>query len=851
MENDDVINMNLSLLKFIMKSTSDAIYAKDVFGRYMLFNASAEKVTGKLSADVLGKDDRYLFPEKEALAVIEGDRRVMESNGPITYEENVTDDQGKTRTFLSTKGPLFDENNQLIGVFGNARDITDRKNLGNQLRESEEKFRLLYSSSQQGMALHEIITDENGKPIDYVFLDINESYTRLLGVTREMSIGKRITEVMPKVEQYWIDIFGAVAQTGIPQYYENYLETTGRYYSTYSYSPKKNQFAVIVDDITDRKVAENKLIVSEQRFKALFESSGVGIGFYTPQGVVISYNRIAAENMGGKPEDFLGKSMFELFPKEVAEQYFSRIQNTLKSKEPLYFEDMTKLPVGDLWFSSVFTRIFDKDEKIIGIQIVSANITERKQIEFSLRESEERLTNLYNNAPLGYQSLDENGCFIEVNKTWLTILGYSKEEVIGKWFGDFLAPEFVEAFRERFPLFKKLGSIHSEFEMIRKDKTRITIGFEGRIGHKRDGSFEKTYCILQDITESKRNEDNIKYLSYHDHLTGLYNRRFYEEELKRLDTDRNLPLSILMGDVNGLKLVNDSFGHIVGDELLIVAAESIKKACRADDIVARLGGDEFGIILPNTDGEEAKRVIRRIKEYLALEKVSSLDVSVSFGFETKCDMSYETSKLLKDTEDNMYKNKIYESSSSRSETINLIMNALFEKNSREMLHSKRVSEICQAIAEKMHLDKEEIKQIKVTGLMHDIGKIGIDENILNSDQKLSNEEWEQIKKHPEIGSRILSSSNEFFDISVDVLQHHERWDGKGYPNGLKGEEISVKARIIALADTYDAMMSDRAYRKAFTQKQSLDEISRCSGTQFDPKIVQVFLQMIQDELKDV
>ncbi len=851
MNEEDVKDIDLSLLKSIMMSTSDAVYAKDTFGRYLLFNAAAERITGKLSTDILGKDDTFLIPKKEALIVIELDRGVMEGKQPITYEESVTDAQGRLTTFLSTKGPLYDENHQLIGLFGISRDISDWKILGNALRESEEKFRLLYSSTKQGMALHEIIEDENGKPIDYIFLDINDSYTRLLGVTREMSIGKRITEVMPKVEQYWIDIFGKVAQTGVPYYYENYLETTGKYYSTYSYSPKKNQFAVMVDDITERKVIEDKLIESEQRFKALFESSGVGIGFYNPQGIVISYNTIAAKNMGGIPEDFVGKSMFDLFPKENAELYFSRIQKTIQSDVSLDFEDMTRLPVGEMWFSSVFSRIFDRNGKISGVQIISTNITERKQMELSLKESEERLANLYNNAPLGYQSLDENGHFIEVNETWLTILGYTKEEVIGKWFGDFLAPEFVEPFRERFPLFKKLGSIHSEFDMIRKDRTRITIGFEGRIGHKIDGSFEKTYCILQDITEAKKNQDNIKYLSYHDQLTGLYNRRFYEEELKRLDTERNFPLSILMGDVNGLKLVNDSFGHTVGDELLIVVAESIKKACRADDIVARLGGDEFVVILPKTDGAEVNKIIYRIKEYLSLRKVASLEVSVSFGFETKLDMMNETSKVLKDTEDNMYKNKLYESSSSRSETINLIMNALFEKNNREMLHSKRVSEICQIIAEKMNLDKEVIKQIKVTGLMHDIGKIGIDEKILNSDKSLSLAEWEQIKKHPEIGSRILGSSNEFYDISVDVLQHHERWDGKGYPNGLKGDEISIKARIIAIADTYDAMRSDRAYRKAFTKKEAIDEILRCSGTQFDPEIVQVFLKMIQDESTDV
>jgi diguanylate cyclase (GGDEF)-like protein/PAS domain S-box-containing protein/putative nucleotidyltransferase with HDIG domain len=839
-------NINTSLLESIINSTIDAIYAKDIQGNYVMFNVGAEKVTGKSSADILGKNDFELFLKEEALKIMAMDREVIDQKKTISFEERITDTAGKLTVLHNVKSPLVDQHGEIIGVFGIARDITEQKTAEESLKESEEKFRLLYSAMNQGMALHEIVTDENGSVVDYVFLDINESYTKLFGTTKEQVLGKRITEVMPKVESYWIEAFGKVAQSGNPLYYENYLETTGKYYSTYTYSPKKNQFAVIVEDITERRLIEEKLIESEQRFKALFESSGTGIGFYDPDGNVISYNRIAAENMGGKPEDFAGKSMFELFPAKDAEVYFDRIRQSCASETPLYFEDAVHLPIGQQWFSSVFTRIFNLKGEIQGVQIISSNITERKQMENVLRESEQRFINLYEKAPLGYQSLDENGFFIEINKTWLTILGYEKEEVIGKWFGDFLADEFVEAFRTRFPIFKSLGSIHSEFIMKRKDGTQVYIAFDGQIGHKKDGSFDRTYCILKDITEEKAKEDKIYYLSYHDHLTGLYNRRFYEEELKRLDTQRNLPLTLIMGDVNGLKLINDTFGHATGDELLVKVAQALKCSCRKDEIIARLGGDEFVIILPKAETAEANKIVNRIKDYLSNEKVESLDISVSFGFETKRTVDQDTSKLLKDTEDAMYKHKLYESSSMRSETINLIMKALFEKNSREMLHSTRVSNLCQAIAQKMNLDKEIVNRIRITGLMHDIGKIAVDEKILNSSFTLSADEWQEIRKHPEIGFRILSSSNEFFEISKDVLQHHERWDGQGYPNGLCRDEISIQARIIAVADTYDAMMSDRAYRKAFNQDEVINEILRCSGTQFDPEIVSAFIEMLAE-----
>jgi len=351
----------------------------------------------------------------------------------------------------------------------------------------------------------------------------------------------------------------------------------------------------------------------------------------------------------------------------------------------------------------------------------------------------------------------------------------------------------------------------------------------------------------QDITERIEAERNLLYQSYHDYLTGLNNRRFYEEELKRIDNEKNLPLSIVMGDVNGIKLVNDSFGQTVGDQLLIKIAAVLKNGCREGDIVSRIGGNEFVIILPQTDAVETEKVINRIKELAAAETVESLQLSISFGYETKATMDQNIQGIIKIAEDHMYKHKLFDNSSMRSTMIDLIMNTLYEKNNREMLHLKRVSEICEAIAGKLNLDKDDINQIRIAGLMHDIGKIGIDENILNSTEKLNDREWKEIKKHSEIGYRILCSAVEFSGIAGFVLDHHERWDGKGYPKGLKGEEISLPARIIALADSYDAMTAERTYRPILGRKFAGDEIRRCAGTQFDPDIARVFIEKVLSE----
>lgn len=356
------------------------------------------------------------------------------------------------------------------------------------------------------------------------------------------------------------------------------------------------------------------------------------------------------------------------------------------------------------------------------------------------------------------------------------------------------------------------------------------------------------FGTIQDITRIRKTEEEIRYLSYHDYLTGLFNRRFYEEVLIKLDTEENYPLTLVMADVNGLKMINDSFGHAVGDELLQMAANVIKRGCRQNDVIARLGGDEFVIILAKTDAETAALIIKRLEMLAAQEKIYGLKLSIAFGCRTKTRKEESIQQVLKNAEDDMYRHKLYESASMRSKTIELIMNTLYEKSNREMMHSNRVGQICEKIGIRMKLDQDEINQIRTAGLIHDIGKMGIDEKILNKPGALCDEEWSEIKRHPEIGYRILSSVNEFSEMANCILEHHERWDGQGYPKGLKGEEISLQGRIVAVADSFDAMTSDRTYRKGLAQNEAIAEIKRCAGSHFDPLVARMLVEVVHTEM---
>jgi diguanylate cyclase (GGDEF)-like protein len=348
----------------------------------------------------------------------------------------------------------------------------------------------------------------------------------------------------------------------------------------------------------------------------------------------------------------------------------------------------------------------------------------------------------------------------------------------------------------------------------------------------------------QDISERKKYEQSILYLSYRDPLTNLHNRRYFTDELVRLSQDKYYPLTIITADINGLKIMNDAFGHDAGDLLLCTIADELIQVFKDETRIARIGGDEFVILLPRTSFERAKELIDEAKEKIEQKTVQGMAISVSFGISTNNGTdSIQTS--LKQSEDDMYAHKLFEVASHRNETIKTILKTLHEKNPREEKHSERVSTICSHIGMALGMQNEEIQLLKAISNLHDIGKIAIDDAILNKPGKLDDREWEQIKKHPEIGYRILSTTPEYAEIAQDILSHHERFDGKGYPRGLKAKSIPIRARIISIADSYDAMVSERPYRKPLSHQEAIEEIRRNLGSQFDPEIGQIFIDLYE------
>jgi diguanylate cyclase (GGDEF)-like protein len=296
-------------------------------------------------------------------------------------------------------------------------------------------------------------------------------------------------------------------------------------------------------------------------------------------------------------------------------------------------------------------------------------------------------------------------------------------------------------------------------------------------------------------------------------------------------------------DVNGLKLTNDAFGHEVGDELLVHVAGLLKRVCRDDDIVGRMGGDEFIILLPQTNASEASKIKKRIVEKTETEKFDSVIVSLAIGYAVK-DNNEPINDVLKVADNNMYKDKLKHGKVMRSKTIETVIETIQKKYDQEEVHTERVSNYCEAIGAAKGFNNEEIEKIKKAGILHDVGKIIVPPEILNKSGLLSKHEFEIIKRHSETSYQILKSVDEYYDFAEDVLYHHERVDGKGYPEGLKGDEIPLNSRIIAVADAYEAMTSERPYHEPMTKADAIAELRKCSGKQFDQNIVEIFINKV-------
>ncbi|MGE5678195.1 MAG: HD domain-containing phosphohydrolase [Pseudomonadota bacterium] len=725
------------------------------------------------------------------------------------------------------------------------------------LENSNLQFENLFHNMQEGFAIFEIICDEVGRPVDYRLLDANKVFADILGLKLEELRDKTALELgFHSSDKSLIEKYGRVALTGEPIHFDNYLKSIGKHFSINVFCPAIGKFAAVYADITSQVLAKEEMKREKYILERILDDtlSGYwdwdlarGTEYLSPGFArMLGYEYHELQN---SPKVWRSLIFQEDLPK-VLDCFKAHIES--KGKAPFYNEVRYLHKDGSTLWSIFSGHVVEWDEMGNPTQMVGChiNITDIKNLQKSLYEERELIKATLMSIGDGVISAGRDGRVEIVNAVAERLTGWTQLEAYGKPFEEVfnIVNEYSgEKCDNTISIVFETGEAAKFTEntiMIGRDGSDRPIEYSAAPIKDESGNINGVVLIFRDFTEKKEKQEKIEFLSFHDQLTGLYNRRFLEEEMRRMDCKRNLPLTLVMLDVNGLKLINDAFGHAMGDKVLQRAACIMQEECRENDVIARFGGDEFVILLPCTRSKDVEPIVKRIYNLIAGEPMESINMSVSYGWATKEKVSERMSDIFKIAEDHMYRRKLSESRSMHYRTIEIILKTLHEKSEREKKHSERVSKLCEALGAACGLDNEEVKELKTTGLMHDIGKIAIDLSILDKPSQLTVAERVEIQRHPELGYQILRSINEFAKCAEYVLAHHERWDGKGYPSALKGVQIPLEARIIAVADAYDAMTSDRAYRKALGVQEAIEELQKSAGKQFDPRIVRIFVEKV-------
>ncbi|MBU1143351.1 MAG: diguanylate cyclase [Firmicutes bacterium] len=738
--------------------------------------------------------------------------------------------------------------NEILQKINIEKDILTKS-----LQESEEQYKLLATQMHMGLALHEMIYDDQGNPIDYRFISVNDSFERLTGLDKNKLIGKTVLEVIPETEKYWIETYGEVAKTGKAIQFENYAKALGKYYSLSAYSPKKGLFAVIVDDITNRKKLEEEQI---QREKDLLTSQKIAhLGTWR---LVLDSNDVVWSEELYKMYGFDPtlppppySEHMKLFTKPSWEKLSNALSLTSTQGIPYELELETVNTDGSngwMWVRGEAEK--DENGIIKSISGAAQDITQRKQLEQELSISNQKFIAIFEKSPVAIEFYDAYGRHDYANDAANELFGVlNPAELKGlKLFENpNLDPELVKKIEN----FENIQiEIEYDFEKVKQNKLYQTTKSGKRMLKIsitpliKENQLNGYILHSEDITLERQKQKEIEYLSYHDYLTNLYNRRYFVRSYHRMVSNNSFPLGIMMIDINGLKIINDAYGHTQGDITIKLVSKLFMKVFDKEDVVARIGGDEFAVLAPGKNAQQMQAYKEKITELVKEISVGNIEISLAIGYDVVMDSDKDIDELLSTAENYLYRHKVTVGTSIRNHAIKAILNTLTDKYHEEKLHSERVSTFCKMIGTELGISKEEVDLLELAGMYHDIGKISIPDAILNKPGKLTYEEFEIIKTHTQAGYQILKAADEYSGLAEYALSHHERWDGKGYPKGLKETEIPLFSRIINVADSFEAMTADRPYRKGMSVEEAIAEIKRCSGSQFDPHIAMIFVEQV-------
>lgn len=584
------------------------------------------------------------------------------------------------------------------------------------------------------------------------------------------------------------------------------------------------------------------------RLQAMFDQhSALKVLIDMKTNTIVDVNNAACSYYGGTKEDLVGKSIHEF--NQLPEKYLKKGFNETDKSKISFLAAPHKMKNGEIKILDVYASVIDDGEEKL-IYSILFDTTDRERFRNELLREKELLRTTLRSIGDGVVTTDNQGMITSLNNVAEKLTGWTSKEAIGQPFTKIFVLENEETgLPARNPIQQVLETetvvgLDAHTQLINKKGETVSIADSAAPIQSNLSEIFGVVMVFRDVSEEKARNQKIEFLSYHDALTGVFNRRYLDEKIPKLERSGLEAVSVIMIDVNGLKITNDVFGHKAGDDLLKNAAQLMQLYCSEKDIIVRMGGDEFVILMPNKNLEEAEQIIQEIKDAQVTIEGSNLPRSLSLGCAYAHGEKGSISAAIQQAEKYMYQQKLLNGKSFRNSIISTLLATLYEKSNETEEHSKRLEHFCHLIGKKLRLSSKEMDELALLALLHDIGKVGIDPNILKKPGALTAEEWDEMRRHPEIGYRIARETPELAGIADLILLHHERWDGKGYPHGLSGENIPLACRILAVVDSFDAMTNDRVYRKAMTVEEAIEEIERNIGKQFDPQIARLMIDII-------
>ena len=816
-------------------------------------NSAFEKITGLKSELLIGKKASEFFHENQADAF----------DWLGFYDETaVSGSTKKIIRYSKISGRWFNisilsiQQDYIVTMI---QDFTEEKNMlhdlvkqEKELENAHKEMEFIFNSTQDAMFFAEYKCGE------IYYIRINQAHENLSKFRNGDIRGKTPIEVWGKevgssVREAYLK--GIQSEKGIT--YEEFLDLPGgrRFFLTSLTSIHENGSPKYLigsrKDITEHKKLEKDHYALLLRLESMFnEHIAVMLVIDPITGKILDANPAACGFYGYNKNEILNLFIQDINMLPAEETAKRRLLASQRKERHFIFPH--RLKDGEIRLVEVYSCPIGSHEEAPLYSIIF-DVTDRETFKEDLYREKELLSTTLKSIGDGVATTDISGKITSLNKAAEDIILWHNSEICGKEFSKIFilknetTDEIVNNPVSKVLQTGKVIGLANHTVLINKYGEAIPIADSAAPIKDENGHILGVVMVFRDVRVEKKQQEKILFLSYHDALTGLYNRRFIESEIRKLETSNQCPISVIMGDVNGLKIANDVFSHEMGDKLLQRVSETLVENCGKNDIVARWGGDEFLILRPLSTQQDSEQLIQQLKKGFTEKSKGTLQLSVSLGCATKTGLEEPLSHVIQKAEEWMYHQKLLEGKSYRNTIINTLLATLYEKSMETEEHAQRLITYCQAIGRELHFSDEAMNELSLLAVLHDIGKVGIHQSVLQKPGALTPEEWKEMKRHPEIGYRIAQNTPELVTVSEYILAHHERWDGQGYPSGLKGEEIPLNCRILAVADTFDAMTNNRVYRKALSREAAVAELIHYSGTQFDPSIVDIFIRILSQE----